>query len=495
MIENPTSLTEQILNLVERIATEMKALFATIETKAAKSHTHTIANITNLQTTLDSKASTSALNNKADKSHTHAISNVAGLQDALDEKADAADLSGKANASHTHSIANITNLQTTLNGKANSSHTHAISNVTGLQDALDDKADVSDLSGKANASHTHTTAQVSGLDSILAGKAPLSNPAFTGTIKGTLSGNASSATKLATKRTIDGVNFDGSANITHYGTCSTAAATAAKVVSCSNFALVTGARIAVKFTVTNSATNSDVTLNVNNTGAKPIYYRGSGTAWSASVLAANRMYEFVYTGSAWEFVGDIDTGSNNVGQTNTTTNAEYPVLFRADANTTSGTKATRFCDGVKINPSNDTITATTFKGTLSGNASSATKATQDGSGNTISSTYATKTEANGKIPKTGDAGTVSAYESVGTNTTMNDSSPGAVQISGKLTVSNGSSNKCWTKVARLTGSSPSVTLGSSWKWQGGSTPTLKQNCFVVCCWCGSGGIAIANNIS
>ncbi len=491
MIENPTSLTEQILNLVERIATEMKALFATIETKAAKSHTHTIANITNLQTTLDSKASTSALNNKADKSHTHAISNVSGLQDALDEKADAADLSGKANASHTHSIANITNLQTTLNGKANSSHTHTIANVTGLQDALDDKADVSDLSGKANASHTHTTAQVSGLDNILSGKAPLANPTFTGTIKGTLSGNASSATKLATKRTIDGMQFDGSANIHHYAECSTAAGTAAKTVTLSGFTLATGARITVRFTATNTA--GSPTLNVNGTGAKAIQYRNA--AISAGYLAMNRVYEFVYDGASWELVGDIDTGSNNVGQTNTTTNAEYPVLFRADANTTSGTRATRFCDGVKINPSNDTITATTFKGALSGNASSATKATQDGSGNTISSTYATKTEANGKIPKTGDAGTVSAYESVGTNTTMNDSSPGAVQISGKLTVSNGSSNKCWTKVARLTSSSPAVTLGSSWKWQGGSTPTLKQNCFVVCCWCGSGGIAIANNIS
>ena len=99
------------------------------------------------------------------------------------------------------------------------------------------------------------------------------------------------------------------------------------------------------------------------------------------------------------------------------------------------------------------------------------------------------------IPKSGDAGTVSAYESIGTSTTMNDSSPGAIQISGTLSVSNGSSNKCWTKVARMTSSSPKVSLGSSWKWQGGSTPTLKQNCFIVCCWCGSGGIAIANNVS
>ena len=168
---------------------------------------------------------------------------------------------------------------------------------------------------------------------------------------------------LATARTIDGVSFNGTANIIHYGTCSTAAGTAAKTVSCSGFTLATGARIAVKFTVTNTATNSTVTLNVNNTGAKNIYYRGSGTAWSNSVLAANRTYEFVYNGTQYEFVGDIDTGSNNVTQTNTTTNANYPVLFRYNNNTSNGTAATRFCSGVQVNPSTGTLSATILSAT------------------------------------------------------------------------------------------------------------------------------------
>lgn len=47
---------------------------------------------------------------------------------------------GAAAASHTHTIANVTNLQTTLDGKAAASHTHAISNVTNLQTTLDGKA-------------------------------------------------------------------------------------------------------------------------------------------------------------------------------------------------------------------------------------------------------------------------------------------------------------------------------------------------------------------
>lgn len=36
MIPNPDTLTKQLLNLVERIATEMKALFATVDTKLGK---------------------------------------------------------------------------------------------------------------------------------------------------------------------------------------------------------------------------------------------------------------------------------------------------------------------------------------------------------------------------------------------------------------------------------------------------------------------------
>lgn len=70
--------------------------------------------------------------------------------------------------------------------------------------------------------------------------------------------------------------------------------------------MVTGAWVAVKFTVTNTA--SSPTLNVNSTGAKSIMYRGS--AISAGYLAANRVYLFVYDGTDWELVGDINTDTN-----------------------------------------------------------------------------------------------------------------------------------------------------------------------------------------
>ena len=112
---------------------------------------------------------------------------------------------------------------------------------------------------------------------------------------------ATAASKLATGRAIDGVTFDGQSAIIHYGTCDTVAATAAKAVSCTSFTLVTGSRIIVKFTVTNTAANP--TLNVNSTGAKAIQYRGA--AIDAGVLAANRTYEFVYTNEKVDPIYDI----------------------------------------------------------------------------------------------------------------------------------------------------------------------------------------------
>ena len=126
-----------------------------------------------------------------------------------------------------------------------------------------------------------------------------------GNVAGSVTGNAGTATKWATKRTVDGVQMDGSANVHHYGACSTAAATAEKAVALTGFVLATGAVIRVKFTVTNTAANP--TLNVNATGAKPVYYRGA--AITAGTLAANRTYEFVYNGTQYELVGDVDTNT------------------------------------------------------------------------------------------------------------------------------------------------------------------------------------------
>ena len=63
----------------------------------------------------------------ANASHNHSIANITNLQSTLD---------GKANSNHTHSISQVENLQSTLDSKASSTHKHTISDITGLQDAL-----------------------------------------------------------------------------------------------------------------------------------------------------------------------------------------------------------------------------------------------------------------------------------------------------------------------------------------------------------------------
>lgn len=186
-------------------------------------------------------------------------------------------------------------------------------------------------------SHNHTISNIKNLQDTLNLKAPLNSPTFTGvpTVptatqntntdqiastkyvdtaianKTSITGNAGSATKLATARTIDGVSFNGTANITHFGVCNTEAATAAKTVSVTGFTLATGAEVTVQFTVTNTAKSP--TLNVNGTGAKDIVYRNA--AISAGYLAANRVYKFVYDGTNYELIGDIDTNTKYTAAT------------------------------------------------------------------------------------------------------------------------------------------------------------------------------------
>ena len=124
------------------------------------------------------------------------------------------------------------------------------------------------------------------------------------------------AGKLTSAAAIDGVNFDGSAAIVHYGTCSTTASTATKEVSCTGFTLTTGSWIAIKFSVTNSAAVANLKLSVNGTTAKSIKYRG-GNLPSIGTLTAGRIYLFVYDGTNYELIGDLDTNTTYSDATTT----------------------------------------------------------------------------------------------------------------------------------------------------------------------------------
>lgn len=97
-------------------------------------------------------------------------------------------------------------------------------------------------------------------------------------------------------------------------------------------------------------------------------------------------------------------------------------------------------------------------------------------------------DISGKLNVTGSRGVLAGYETPGTDTTISATSKDSSVTGSNVTVSNGSASTSWTKIVSLT-AAVTVTLGSSWKWQGGSAPTIAAGGILVCCWCGSSGIA------
>lgn len=98
----------------------------------------------------------------------------------------------------------------------------------------------------------------------------------------------------------------------YFGTCSTAAATQIKVVSCSGFDLKTGSRIAVQFTYSNTA--SQPKLNVNGTGDKFICGI-DGTSVIAGIWRAKETIDFVYDGTWWIALGCLYATTSEYGLT------------------------------------------------------------------------------------------------------------------------------------------------------------------------------------
>jgi baseplate upper protein BppU/tail-like repeat protein/tail fiber-like repeat protein len=128
-------------------------------------HTHTIADVTGLQTELDGKADdvhthlwadiTDKPTTFAPSAHTHAWTEVTGKPTTFTPTAHThlwADLTDKPTtftpATHTHTIADVSNLQSSLDGKSNVGHTHAWTEVTGKPTTF------------APTAHTHLWAEI-----------------------------------------------------------------------------------------------------------------------------------------------------------------------------------------------------------------------------------------------------------------------------------------------------------------------------------------------
>lgn len=125
--------------------------------------------------------------------------------------------------------------------------------------------------------------------------------------------STTAATSKAVKEAYDKANSavstvkqDGvtGATVNRFGTCTIAAATAAKTVSITTgtFALEAGAKVTVKFNNANTA--SSPTLNVNGTGAKNIFHNGAQITSGVNKGLLAGVCDFVYDGTQWHLVGN-----------------------------------------------------------------------------------------------------------------------------------------------------------------------------------------------
>lgn len=231
-------------------------------------------------------------------------------------------------------------------------------------------------------------------------------------IANAMSGNAGSATKLDTARTIDGVSFDGTADVTRYAVCGTAADVAAKTASITNgtFVLAAGTRVTVFFIYPNTA--SSPTLNINDTGDVAIYWNGNPIT-SARYWQASTTLDFVYDGIQWKVlgvhnVGGLGTGSNGEIFNDYSNNIASSSNAHAEGSHTTASNSQAHAEGYGTTASGYCAHAEGYEATASGYVSHAegykTNATEDyshaeGGSTTASQDYAHaegyQTEASG----------------------------------------------------------------------------------------------------
>lgn len=71
---------------------------------------------------------------------------------------------------------------------------------------------------------------------------------------------------------------------TWYGSSNTGAGTQAKESTIENYVLTKGSLVVINFNYANTYTSAKITLNINSTGAKDVYYNGAVTSSTNTLL-------------------------------------------------------------------------------------------------------------------------------------------------------------------------------------------------------------------
>ena len=117
-----------------------------------------------------------------------------------------------------------------------------------------------------------------------------------------------------------------SPNTNFYGVCSTTRDTNEKVVSIPGFLLTEGALVTINFSDGLNLTDT-LTLNINSLGGRPIYYRG--VLGSNKGLAKNTIQDFLYDGTTFHLVGDINEVNNGITISPSNDTNYHPLLIAA----------------------------------------------------------------------------------------------------------------------------------------------------------------------
>jgi hypothetical protein len=133
-----------------------------------------------------------------------------------------------------------------------------------------------------------------------------------------------------------------------------------------------GLMIAYKIGV--AGASGGTTLNINKLGVVAVKRNGSTTV--TTQYAVGSILFLTYDEETWQ-ITDYDTNTDTkVSQIHTDTSGSYPLLFKSTSGTSSTTTtaaSARYSNKIYANPSTGLIRATTFSGSLTGNATTATK--------------------------------------------------------------------------------------------------------------------------
>lgn len=428
---------------------------------------------------LAAKANTATVNTqlaaKADLQHTHAIADVVDLQTTLDTKLDKSTYNAdKATFALKADISTVYKYKGTVDDINALPAKKQVGDVYNLEDTGDNVAWDGNswdyLGGTANLSEYAKTSDVD--SSIASAKAEL-NTAFNTALNGKLDATANAVS--ATKATQDAA---GNVITATYATKTALnakqdTATAFKQTDADKLYLAKASK-AVSATSADSATKATQDASGNVITTTYATKDELSTKLDASDAFTRATADTLYLGKTAK--------AASAATADTATSATSAV---------NATKATQDASGNVITTTY--ATKSEVNTGLAGKANTShthTIANVTGLQDALNSA---STQASNAIPKSGNRGAIGGYESASAVTTITGDSPdsmatGIGETILEIHVNTGSANQSWTKVVYLT-QNVNVILGSKWVWAGGKAPTIKVPGVLVFHWNNSGGIA------